>query len=1389
MDKTAIKNYAIWARTKLIEDIKYKASLLGITEKGIADALPQSATQEQYFDIGTREPYAIRGVQIAQRRSLAEAIKKKAQESDYLTAYNSIIEEVAYTWFNRFIAVRFMEVNDYLPCKIRVLSAVDGRQEPDIVQNPFDAKLDYTSEEEELISQHQMNNEGDKLFNMLFVKVCNDLSKVLPQLFEAEQDYTELLLNISYTDQDGLIYKLVHDIPEDNFDVNAVDEEGKPVGQVEIIGWLYQYYNTEPKNETFALLKKNVKITKERIPSATQLFTPDWIVRYMVENSLGRLVISGQGLVDSEEERIAKEKELAERFGWKYYLPEAKQDADVREQLNQLTTNNYSPETIKVIDPCMGSGHILVYAFDVLMQIYTQMGYTDKDAVLSILENNLYGLDIDKRAFQLAYFAVLMKARQYHKFILKKQPQCHIYAIAESNGINMKHLAYFGAQLDELAKPVALNQMQELIATLHDAKEYGSIISVADYDWDLLHQFAAEFDINGEMNLFDSFGIEATQQRLQELVAVGEVLAQKYEVVVTNPPYMGASNMNPKLNEFIKQKYADYKSDFFSAFIIRASEMSKQEGYCGFFTPYVWMFIQSYEKLRKYLYSKATIETLIQFEYSAFEEATVPVCTFAFKNSYINKKGCYLRLVDFRGGMEIQRQKTLEAISNHNCGFYYEQCSDNFAKIPGAPVAYWVSEKLANAFSSSLLYKYAACCTGMQTGNNDAYVRCWYEVNISETTIINRESAKYQKYNCGGESRKWYGNHIKIVNWNHNGEAVRKENGSVIRNEKFFFNEGVTWKRICSNIITLRYLPAGFIFDQSGDSMFMIGEINIFFMLGFLNSKVAMLAFQFIAPTMNLTTGNMNKLPIIYQDSKVVNVLVKQNISLSKSDWDAFETSWDFTKHPLVVTSGQLLVNSDSSANTQLTTNHYSLATSDQCIVNSEDSANTQLTTNHYPLTTISQAYQRWEEETNTRFAQLKANEEELNRIFIDIYGLQDELTPEVEDKDVTVRKADLQRDIKSLLSYAVGCMFGRYSLDVEGLAYAGGEFSDQWVVIGEQCYRREVVEKYVAQELQRAYGMAEVNVADGRDLSSSEVIAERGIIFTFGSDEKSSGVDSIKYRRGTSKKLYEGICELSFNSERIKCGIGNATYDLCSPEILNAITNGNGVELVQRGWQDADSIDWQTIHYTLKTNHYGADEDNVIPITDEDYFEDDIIGRLIAWLKVVYGAETLEENLRFIADALGTSGDTARQKIRNYFLKDFFKDHCKIYQKRPIYWLYDSGKQNGFKALIYMHRYNADTSGQVRAEYLGKMEETYESEINRMQDIMDNGAGREVALAGKRKEKLQKQLHECRDYDAVLGHIALAGIAIDLDDGVKVNYVKVQTAKDGKLLPILAKI
>lgn len=1197
MDKTAIKNYAIWARTKLIEDIKYKASLLGITEKGIADALPQSTTQEQYFDIGTREPYAIRGVQIAQRRSLAEAIKKKAQESDYLTAYNSIIEEVAYTWFNRFIAVRFMEVNDYLPCKIRVLSAVDGRQEPDIVQNPFDAKLDYTSAEEELISQHQMNNEGDKLFNILFVKVCNDLSKVLPQLFEAEQDYTELLLNISYTDQDGLIYKLVHDIPEENFDVNAVDEEGKPVGQVEIIGWLYQYYNTEPKNETFALLKKNVKITKERIPSATQLFTPDWIVRYMVENSLGRLWYEGH-----PESTLLKE-------NWKYYLDEAQQEEAVQAELAKLKEEyaKLRPEDIKVIDPCMGSGHILVYAFDVLMQIYTQMGYTDKDAVLSILENNLYGLDIDKRAFQLAYFAVLMKARQYHKFILKKQPQCHIYAIAESNGINMKHLAYFGAQLDELAKPVALNQMQELIATLHDAKEYGSIISVADYDWDLLHQFAAEFDISGEMNLFDSFGIEATQQRLQELVAVGEVLAQKYEVVVTNPPYRAVADCTERLNSFVKANYPDSKNDLSTIFMEKTLSMSKPHGFMAMINIPVWMSKSSFEQLRYKLLALHTFVAVAHCGRGIFGSDFGTVA-FVVQNSHIKMyKALFRQLFDELGAVDSVEQKEKWFLEGKGVFYAYP---DKFLKIASYPIAYWVSDRLLTILNECKpLTEFAAPRKGLTTGDNDTFARLWFEIELAKFGINGNNRTKWYPMTKGGDFRRWYGNNSYVVNWENDGLEIcnfKDEKGKLRsrpQNVSYYFHEGISWNdTTATGKIAFRYQTKEFIPNASGPCVY--ANKDLWYLFGLLNSKVSQVLLEILAPNMKFEVGQMGLVPIIMENRPEVEELSHNTVRIAKSDWDSFETSWDFTKHPLLRNNP-----------------------------------------------TISEAYAEWEAECNARFAQLKANEEELNRIFIDIYGLQDEFTPEVEDKDVTVRKADLQRDIKSLLSYAVGCMFGRYSLDVEGLAYAGGEWDES---------------KYVT---------------------------------------------------------------------------------------------------------------------------FKPDEDNVIPITDEDYFEDDIIGRLIAWLKVVYGAETLEENLRFIADALGTSGDTARQKIRNYFLKDFFKDHCKIYQKRPIYWLYDSGKQNGFKALIYMHRYNADTSGQVRAEYLGKMEETYESEINRMQDIMDNGAGREVALAGKRKEKLQKQLHECRDYDAVLGHIALASIAIDLDDGVKVNYVKVQTAKDGKLLPILAKI
>lgn len=723
------------------------------------------------------------------------------------------------------------------------------------------------------------------------------------------------------------------------------------------------------------------------------------------------------------------------------------------------------------------------------------------------------------------------------------------------------------------------------------------------------------------MNLFDSFGIEATQQRLQELVAVGEVLAQKYEVVVTNPPYRGVADVDVKLADYIKTNYPDSKNDLFAVFMEVCHKMNVKNGYQAMITQHAWMFLSSFEKLRAKI-QKLDIVDMAHLGARAFEEIAgevVQTTSFILANKHVDGyKGTYCRLVE----PTTQQGKEEMFLSQEN---RYIACSDNFAKIPGAPVAYWVSEKLTEAFTLKTLYDYTISPSQNVTGNNNRFLRKFWE--LAQEKIDLKDNWIF--YAKGGGYRKWWGNLYDVINWTPEARNIYQYgdglHASQIINKDYWYKKGITWGLITSVLPSFRIMPEGATFDKGGSTI-IVDEVVYNFTLGLLNSKVYIPISELFNPTLNFQVKDIRSLPIKLEYKAIVDQLVENNIFNSKSDWDAFETSWDFTKHPLVVTSGQLLVNRDSSANTQLSTTYY-------------------------PLTTIAQAYQRWEEETNARFTQLKANEEELNRIFIDIYGLQDELTPEVEDKDVTVRKADLQRDIKSLLSYAVGCMFGRYSLDVEGLAYAGGEWDES---------------KYVT---------------------------------------------------------------------------------------------------------------------------FKPDEDNVIPITDEDYFEDDIIGRLIAWLKVVYGAETLEENLRFIADALGTSGDTARQKIRNYFLKDFFKDHCKIYQKRPIYWLYDSGKQNGFKALIYMHRYNADTSGQVRAEYLGKMEETYESEINRMQDIMDNGAGREVALAGKRKEKLQKQLHECRDYDAVLGHIALASIAIDLDDGVKVNYVKVQTAKDGKLLPILAKI
>lgn len=1243
MNKTAIKNFAIWARNKLIADICYRAGLMGITEKGIADPLPQSTLDAQFYDIGAAEPYLVAGEAIKQRRQLVGAIREKETDTDYATAYQYIMEEVAYTWFNRLIAVRFMEVNDYLPSHLRVLSSESGKVEPDLVTTPFDADLPFTAEEEAQIIQWKQDNKLDELFRFLFIKQCNALNEILPGLFEKTKDYTEVLLNLSVVDQEGVVYKLTHDIPEKDFNI----EQG---GQVEIIGWLYQYYNTEPKAAAFA---KNGKITKEEIPAVTQLFTPDWIVRYMVENSLGRLWVEGHPDSDL-------------RKNWKYYLDEAPQESEVQAKLADIRKEYaaLNPEDLTLIDPCMGSGHILVYAFDVLMQIYTSVGYSERDAAKSILEHNLYGLDIDDRAYQLAYFAVMMKARQYNRRILNGENTCHVYAIQESNPINRAHLKFFGAGLSDLEKNTAKMQLESLLDILTDAKEYGSILNVPEYNWALLRRFVGGIDDEVQISL-ESAGVEHTAEELQKLIDLGETMARKYWVTCTNPPYAGTSNLSANVNNFVKKNYPDSKADLFAVFIERCRAMTANNGFQAMITQQAWMFIASYENFRKKLL-KCSIVNMTHLGAHAFDEIqgeVVQTVSFVLNNNYIGGYiGSYVRLLDEKN----ENAKRLAFLQKKE-GIILEQ--NMFAQIPRYEYVYWASEALIADFKK--YKKVRDFCTvrnGLTTGDNDRFLRIWFEIDSRKT------NQKWFPCNKGGTFRRWYGNRDYLINWEDNGYDLKhfydvrtKKLRSTLRNIDFNFRKSIVVGHVASGDLPYRLVNCGAISESAVNSIYALSDnVNLEYLLGVFNSKPCNYISNMLSPTLGISPEDVLNIPVPVTDELNIEETVNENLQLSKNDWDSFETSWDFTTHPLVSMSKGLWEQTNVAC---MMEHYYGYLPEASC-----------------PLEVC---YLMWQGQCKERFEKLKANEEELNRIFIDIYGLQDELTPEVEDKDVTVRKADLQRDIKSLLSYAVGCMFGRYSLDVPGLVLAGQPFEEKFV-------------------------------------HASNAVTGTGVL----------GAPGLLRAPGA---LYL----------RTEDGVKQCTF--------------------------------------------APDVDNVIPITDEEYLEDDIIARLCDWLKVVYGADTLEANLDYIAKALGNKGTTSREVIRNYFVNDFFKDHCQTYSvtgsgKRPIYWLFDSGKQNGFKALVYLHRYTPDTIGTLRVDYLHKMQRVYESEINRMQDMMDHTTNaREAAVASKRKDKLTKQLKECRDYDEKISHLALSRIVLDLDDGVKVNYRKLQTAADGKFYEVLA--
>ena len=1210
MNKTAIKNFAIWARNKLIADVSYDARLIGITEDGIAKPLPQSFGGTQFFDIGTAEPYSISGEAVRQRDKLIEVIQQKEKDTDYKTAYQYVIEEVAYTWFNRLIAIRFMEVNDYLPSHIRVLSSESGKLEPDLVTTPFDAELPFTAEEEAQIFQLKQDNKLDEVFRILFLKQCNALNEILPALFEKTKNYTELLLSLSVIDQDGVVYHLIHDIPEDDFNI----ERG---GQVEIIGWLYQYYNTEPKAAAFA---KNGKITKEEIPAVTQLFTPDWIVRYMVENSLGRLWVEGHP-------------ECGLKENWKYYLEEAQQEPEVQVKLAEIRKEYaaLNPEDIKLIDPCMGSGHILVYAFDVLMQIYESAGYSQRDAAKSILEHNIYGLDIDDRAYQLAYFAVMMKARQYNRRILNGENPCHVYAIQESNSLNRAHLKYFGAGMDDIEKNAAKMQLEGLLDTLTDAKEYGSILNVESYNWDLLRRFVAAEDTDGQISM-DSVGVEDTAKQLNQLIDIGETLARKYWVTCTNPPYAGTSNLSVKLNNYVKKHYSDSKADMFAVLIERCSQFVLKCGFQSMITQHAWMFINSYESLRKKIYEKRFL-SLVHLGIKAFEEIgndVVQTCAFVIQGKYFDGYNSqFVRLVDCKNYNEKEKAFLTGK-------YRFEANIADLKKIPGMPLAYWVSKQFIRNFQNAKYIEDYGILTGSQniTGDNEKFLKCFWEVDNEKV------GDRWHFYAKGGDYRQYYGNLTFVVDWSDTARTFYATNKtSNLLSEEFWYKPGITYSAITSRGTGFRYLPEGCIFDKGGPSINL--RSNIPEILALLNTNVAKYYFWVFNPSINLQVKDVKSFPIILPENPLLTEMADTNLKFCEYDWNAFETSWEFKHHPLVTAV---------------------------CVKSQTD---------------ISSCFEQWKADCQKHSDELKTNEEKLNSIFIDAYGLQGEVEENVEERDVTVRKADLQRDIKSLLSYAVGCMFGRYSTYKDGLLFAGEPYSLQ------------------------------------------------------------AFVDKLNDRPGT------------ISAEELQCAYRN-----------------EGVVVDEMFFPDAD---------------------NVIPITDEEYLDDDIVSRLCAWLKAVYGADTLEANLDYIAKALGNKGSTSREIIRNYFLNDFFKDHCQTYSvtgsgKRPIYWLFDSGKQNGFKALVYLHRYTPDTIGNLRIDYLHKMQRVYESEINRMQDMMDHsGNAREVAAASKRKDKLAKQLKECREYDEKISHLALSRIELDLDDGVKVNYRKLQTAQDGKFYEVLA--
>ncbi|MCY7008348.1 BREX-1 system adenine-specific DNA-methyltransferase PglX [Fusobacterium simiae] len=1197
MNKSSLKIFAIESRKELMEKMRIRLEVLGISKDKIEKAKVIGNQVEIGGELYPKESY--------------DSLLRKYKQ----VGYEELIEESAYTWFNRLIALAFMEVNNYIDEKMIFNSG--SKIEPAIIDNYYEFDFFKNLDIEIQKELHNLKDENtpnsiEKLYSILVEEKCEELSYIMPFMFKKKGTYADILFPTGLLVENSFLVKLRKEIGEE--------------APIELIGWLYQYYNSEKKDEVFEGLKKNKKITKENVPAATQLFTPDWIVKYMVENSLGKLAIESTGINENLKDN------------WKYYI-----DSEKEENLEKMKI-----EDIKILDPAMGSGHILVYAFDLLFEIYENLGWSKKESVVSILENNLYGLEIDERAGQLASFAVMMKAgEKFSKLfsLLKREENFELNSliIEESNSISER--------VRKKISENSLNSLNQLIEIFEDAKEYGSILKLENIDKEILEK---EFEIlkesfennTQERLIFDeeelSVNINEELELIKSLIKQYEILTNKYEVVATNPPYMGGKGFSPKLKAYVEKNYKDSKSDLFAVFIERCNEFTKKDCYTSMITMQSWMFLSSFETLRKNIIEKSEIKSLNHLGTRAFSEIggeVVSTVSWISKNKVPKNEGKYIRLVDYNNA-ELKEQ---EFFNKDN---YFQVKQKDFEKIPGSPIAYWVSDKVREIFEKNQkLGEVGEAKQGLATADNNRFLRLWNEVNYNKIgyNMTNSQEAleskkKWFPYNKGGEFRKWYGNQEYLVNWENDGYEIKNFKNAVVRNPSYYFRESISWSKISSSNFSMRFFQKGFIFADAGMSYFSSKDLQ--HILGLCNSKLTNKILSLLSPTLNYEVGHISSVPIKYNESKIINSIIQQNISISKEEWDSKETSWDFEKLSLI---------------------------------GSKD---------------LKTAYENYCNHWRDNFVQLHKNEEKLNRLFIEIYDLQDEMDEKVAFDDITILKK------------------------------------------------------------------------------------EANIIQIDNSIPKEFSTESEKYLydRGVSLEFNKNELIKQFLSYAIGCIMGRYSIDKTGLIIAN---NDDKIELLDNKFI-VKGVDGEIRHQV--ESKFLLDEFGIIPITDEKDFSNDIVEKVKEFVKVVYGEENLKDNLNFIADCLGNENNkNAEEIIRNYFIKDFYSDHLQRYQKRPIYWLMNSGKKNAFSCLFYMHRYEPLTVARVRADYLIPYQEMLENKKKfiEKQLLDDDITTKEKKNIEKQVKELDILLKELREYANEVKHIAEQKIPLDLDDGVNINYEK----------------